>query len=333
MNRTRKRIQRQSELLSPQKSDRFASMPFPERESRQSHAEKGRKRSGLPLTGMLEKVHQGIIGRVVQAKKLAISETSDPHEKEADRIAKVAVKGSSQNANNGTVTNKHRGNVLQKKGSKSGGMVSRSLETQLNRQKGSGESLDPQFAEKMGSVLGTNLSEVRIHTDSKADKISRKLQAKAFTTGQDIYFQRGEYNPKTESGQELIAHEVTHAAQQQSNNHAVEMVQRKVDMDWAKYQDIYFNNKLDEDLPSRQMWKRIKEYFAMKETESNQALDYLDVEVRENWLRDRFTDKAREDEYKLWLHLLADMESELQHGTWTKDSKGVSDAFFNEMFR
>ncbi|MEM9539362.1 MAG: DUF4157 domain-containing protein [Cyanobacteria bacterium P01_E01_bin.42] len=336
MNETPKQIQRQVESLSPQKSDLFSSMPFPKQESRQSHTDKGQRRFGLPLAGMLEKIHQGIIGRKVQAKKQAIAETNNPQEQAADRVAKVAVQGRKEggmrNERANMEASQHRGSVVQKKGLQSEGKVSRSFQGQLKRQKGGGESLEPQFAGKMGGLLGTNLSDVRIHTDSNADKLSRKVQAKAFTTGQDIYFQRGEYQPKTESGKELIAHEVTHAAQQQKNSQAVGTVQRKVDMDWATYENRYFKNRLDEDNPSRRLWKKIKEHFAMKTTESNEALNYLDNDIKEDEVRQKFTSKAKEDEHKLWLFLLAEMESELQNGQWPKVNEGTIDAFLAEMF-
>jgi hypothetical protein len=53
-----------------------------------------------------------------------------------------------------------------------------------------------------------------VHTGTNADALSRSLQARAFTTGQDIFFRSGEYSPASSSGQKLIAHELTHTKQQ-----------------------------------------------------------------------------------------------------------------------
>ncbi|WP_442941950.1 eCIS core domain-containing protein [Nostoc sp.] len=40
------------------------------------------------------------------------------------------------------------------------------------------------------------------------------IQARAFTTGQDVFFRSGEYNPGSRGGQELLTHELTHVVQQ-----------------------------------------------------------------------------------------------------------------------
>jgi hypothetical protein len=40
------------------------------------------------------------------------------------------------------------------------------------------------------------------------------LNAKAFTTGSDIFFRNGAYSPQSSGGQELLAHELTHVVQQ-----------------------------------------------------------------------------------------------------------------------
>ncbi|MGB3693926.1 MAG: DUF4157 domain-containing protein, partial [Spirulinaceae cyanobacterium] len=44
--------------------------------------------------------------------------------------------------------------------------------------------------------------------------LNHSLQAKAFATGQDVFFRPGAYAPLSRSGQELIAHELTHVVQQ-----------------------------------------------------------------------------------------------------------------------
>ena len=46
--------------------------------------------------------------------------------------------------------------------------------------------------------------------------MSSSIRARAFTTGSDIYFAQGQYNPATTSGKHLLAHELTHVVQQDS---------------------------------------------------------------------------------------------------------------------
>jgi len=55
---------------------------------------------------------------------------------------------------------------------------------------------------------------VKVHADPQADSLNRSLSAKAFTTGSDIFFSQGTYNPATSGGKELLAHELTHVVQQ-----------------------------------------------------------------------------------------------------------------------
>ena len=66
----------------------------------------------------------------------------------------------------------------------------------------------------MSAALGDTFSDVRVHTDSLATSLARSVQARAFTTGADIYFASGEYSPGSSSGQQLLAHELTHVVQQ-----------------------------------------------------------------------------------------------------------------------
>jgi hypothetical protein len=66
----------------------------------------------------------------------------------------------------------------------------------------------------MEPAFGADFSGVRVHSDSKAHGLNQSLQARAFTTGQDIFFRGGEYNPGSSAGKELVAHELTHVVQQ-----------------------------------------------------------------------------------------------------------------------
>nr|MCM0593799.1 DUF4157 domain-containing protein [Gloeotrichia echinulata DEX184] len=63
-------------------------------------------------------------------------------------------------------------------------------------------------------AFGADFSGVKVHTDGQSDQLNRSIQARAFTTGQDVFFRQGEYNPGSRGGQELIAHELTHVVQQ-----------------------------------------------------------------------------------------------------------------------
>ncbi|MFQ5401130.1 MAG: DUF4157 domain-containing protein [Anaerolineae bacterium] len=88
------------------------------------------------------------------------------------------------------------------------------ISSTINSRRGSGHSLDETMARKAGGTLGQDFDDVKIHTDGQADQLSRQLGAKAFTTGHDIFFREGAYDPASREGQHLISHELTHVVQQ-----------------------------------------------------------------------------------------------------------------------
>lgn len=95
-----------------------------------------------------------------------------------------------------------------------GGRVHPDVETAIGRTRRGGSALDSHTRERLGSSLGGSLAEVRVHTDETADALARSVSARAFTTGEDVYFAEGEYSPGTAEGESLLAHELTHVVQQ-----------------------------------------------------------------------------------------------------------------------
>jgi hypothetical protein len=80
-----------------------------------------------------------------------------------------------------------------------------------------GSSLDPSTKEFMETRFGYDFDRVRIHTDDAAARSANSVNALAYTTGNDIVFAEGQYQTCTESGRRLLAHELAHVTQQDSN--------------------------------------------------------------------------------------------------------------------
>jgi hypothetical protein len=80
--------------------------------------------------------------------------------------------------------------------------------------RGSGQALPDETRGLMESKMGYDFSGVNVHTDSTSDSLNRSVSAKAFTTGSDVYFSQGAFNPASKDGQQLLAHELTHVVQQ-----------------------------------------------------------------------------------------------------------------------
>ena len=95
-----------------------------------------------------------------------------------------------------------------------GGVATSALTSQLNSSKGSGSPMPASTNQYMSNAIGSDFSGVRVHTGSNAIQMNEGLNARAFTHGSDVYFNRGEYSPNSSGGKRLLGHELTHVVQQ-----------------------------------------------------------------------------------------------------------------------
>ena len=79
-----------------------------------------------------------------------------------------------------------------------------------------GRPLDPPVRADMEDSLGHDFSDVRVHDDAAADASARSVQATAYTVGSHMVFQRDAYDPTSDDGRHVLAHELTHVVQQRS---------------------------------------------------------------------------------------------------------------------
>ena len=158
----------------------------------------------------------------IQAK-LAVNTPGDIYEQEADRIAEqvmampghIAVSSVPPRIQHFTEQSSAYGQVQ---------AVPASVDYALA---GPGSPLEPAFRQDMEGRFGHDFSRVRVHTDSKAATSAQAVNALAYTWGQDIAFKAGQYQPETNTGRRLLAHELTHVIQQKSSSQPI--VQRKID--------------------------------------------------------------------------------------------------------
>jgi hypothetical protein len=137
---------------------------------------------------------------MVEQSKLKVSLPSDRSERDADRVAR-ALPG-------GAMPPRREASGLPG--------LDAGAERAIRHARGGGQPLAGSVREPMEQHLGADLAEVRLHTDTRADQLSRSVQALAFTAGNDIFFRRGGYAPGSPTGRYLLAHELTHVTQQQS---------------------------------------------------------------------------------------------------------------------
>jgi hypothetical protein len=77
-----------------------------------------------------------------------------------------------------------------------------------------GQPLPPGSREFMESRFGRDFGMVRVHADPSAAELARQVSARAFTTGNHVFFAAGEFQPDLGPGQHLLAHELAHVVQQ-----------------------------------------------------------------------------------------------------------------------
>ena len=107
-----------------------------------------------------------------------------------------------------------------------GGDVGPDVEKNIQQTQGNGQSLPDKVRTPMEQAFGADFSGVRVHTGSEADSLNRSMSARAFTTGQDIFFANGEFNPDSAGGRETLAHELTHVVQQEGTSLVNRQAQR-----------------------------------------------------------------------------------------------------------
>ncbi len=90
------------------------------------------------------------------------------------------------------------------------------LSGRISATQGAGSTLDTPIRSFMESRMDADFSAVKIHTDTGAAQMSRQLGALAFTVGNDIYFDQGKYEPGSDAGKHLLAHELAHTLQQET---------------------------------------------------------------------------------------------------------------------
>lgn len=178
---------------------------------------------------------------IQKKSSLEIGASDDIYEQEADAVAAKVVEGYGVNNSFSNATPKiqskfEEGTLMAK--SEDGGLnATAQLESSLNSSKGGGEALTGNIRSEMESKMGADLSDVKIHTDSSANSMSEGINAKAFTHGQDVYFNQGNYNASTTEGKGLLAHELAHT--QQQKNGLQRKIQRAMKFEFQTYNYVW----------------------------------------------------------------------------------------------
>jgi hypothetical protein len=163
-----------------------------------------------------------------KSTNLPVSRPEDAGEREADHMADKVMRSASPDQTS----------PLQKKDS----IVPGALPSTLGL--GPGGSLDENTRSFMESRFSRDFSGVRIHNDARAAESARSFDAEAYTYGNNIVFDSGRYNPGSESGKRLLAHELAHVTQQ---NHGIQRYRNKKGAIHYGTDEEAFNKKKDKE--------------------------------------------------------------------------------------
>ena len=84
----------------------------------------------------------------------------------------------------------------------------------LGASRGKGMPMPEATRKEFEAKYERSFADVRIHDDAASDDAAKKLDALAFTRGSDIYFRAGSFDPASDAGKSLLAHELAHVVQQ-----------------------------------------------------------------------------------------------------------------------
>ncbi len=153
---------------------------------------------------------------------MTIAPENSPQEAEADRVADKVVSrkktaesvGGAQPSWGMQMKRLMRNVAIQRKKDKEAGVIPKRVQSGIESKKGGGNKLPEVTRSEMEEGIGADLSNVRIHDDSASHQMNEDVNAQAFTHGKDVFFGAGKYQPGTDAGDHLLAHELTHTVQQ-----------------------------------------------------------------------------------------------------------------------
>lgn len=178
----------------------------------------GPQQGGAPgrarmVGSMQQNVGNSRVGRMMGAglqrkpedKSPRVSSPEDREEKEADHMSDKVMRMSNNDA-----------------ASSGASSASSAPQTTTAPGAGGGQPLSKTDREFMEPRFGRSFENVRLHTDSEAQQQATGVGAKAFTSGSDISFGPG----SGPGDKKLLAHELTHVAQQDAGNGSDKSVMR-----------------------------------------------------------------------------------------------------------
>lgn len=167
-----------------------------------------------------------VYGQFVQAR-LAVSSPDDPYEREADRVADRVTGMPAP-----LLRHTDPGGLPENRIPRASDTRYAEPETTPAPENGIGDlpggrPLPAPERSFFESRFGYDFGKVRVHTGTEAAASAEAINARAYTSGNRIVFNTGQYVPNTSGGQHLIAHELAHVVQQATSRSMPSAVYRQ----------------------------------------------------------------------------------------------------------
>jgi hypothetical protein len=191
--------------------------------------------------------------RFFMQPKLTVNQPDDIYEQEADRVANDVMTMQSPVIQTKPLQissiqricshcEAEQKNMQRKRSGDGGVTADNELEGYVGNLNSGGEALAEDVLSFFEPRFGYELSNVKVHTGLVAAKSAQSINALAYTSGNHIVFNSGQYSPDTDTGKQLLAHELTHVVQQANTN-----IKRKKLSEEEKQEDLQ-SDRLKNDL-------------------------------------------------------------------------------------
>jgi hypothetical protein len=159
--------------------------------------------------------------------KLTVNQPNDIYEQEADAMAEKVMQQDNQPQNQNTFFKPTISGVQRKcaaceeeekqvhrKETGASTPSSAGAENYISSMSGNGTKMSSDERSFFEPKFGNDLSNVRIHTNAQANESAKSINALAYTYQNNIVFAGNQYQPNSDPGKKLLAHELTHVIQQ-----------------------------------------------------------------------------------------------------------------------
>jgi hypothetical protein len=167
------------------------------------------------------------------------------------------------------------------------------VERAIQGARGGGQALDSGVRAQMEPALGADFSGVRVHADAGADALNRSLNARAFTSGRDVFFRQGTYNPGSSSGRELLAHELTHVVQQNGDQIRTKLTVGQPGDRYEQEADQVARAVLQQE--GQPIRKDTDEGPAQRQVEEEEEEEPIQAKAEESWIQRQAEEEEEEE--------------------------------------